>query len=149
VEGHSPLARVLLRSTVITSVATFAAIAVLATAVSRAAAVVAGLAGCLVLSVILVACLVGAAAATRPAEPEPDATAVRVGSLVRFRDVRTGRRMEYRILPDDQALEQPLALPESSPAAQALLGSQPNDEVAVVERNLVIEDVVTPAADDR
>ena len=149
VKGPDPLTRGLFTLTVVTSAATFAAMAVMATAVGRAAAVVVGVAGCVVLIAILVVCLLAAAAASQPAAPEPDPTAVRVGSVVRFRDARTGRRMEYRILPDEQALKQPLALPESSPAAQALLGAQPGDDVAVVERNLVVEDVIDPAADDR
>jgi hypothetical protein len=148
VTGDDGLARVLFRLTVVTAVATFVATGVLATVLGRAAAVIVGVAGCVVLAGILLVCLLSMSAASQPAEQELDRVVVRVGSVVRFRDMRTGRRMQYRILPDDEALEHPLALPASSPAAQALLGAHPDDEVAVVEHNLVVEDVAEVHSDD-
>jgi hypothetical protein len=137
------LARILFRLAVGTFAATVAGMAVMVELVGREAAVLIGAAGGVMLLIVLVVCLLAIAASKQPGEPDRGVV-VQIGSVVRFRDARTGRTAQYLILPDELAALNPHALPESSPAAQALLGAQPEEEVLVVERSLVVEEVSPP-----
>ena len=140
-----PLARTLFRLAVGTFVSTIGGMAVMVELAGNEAAILVGAVGGVMLFVVLVMCLLAITAREQPGELE-SGEIVQIGSMVRFRDARTGRTAQYRILPDEQAARYPHALPESSPAAQALLGAQPEEEVLVVERSLVVEEVSPPDA---
>jgi Transcription elongation factor, GreA/GreB, C-term len=108
----------------------------------RHAAVLAGVAGAALLLVALVVSVLAVAASASPGRLNGDV--VRVGSEVLIVDPRTGRRVRYTILPDEQAAVAPDALPASSPVARALLGARPDDTVEVVERTLRVDEVIPP-----
>jgi hypothetical protein len=140
-----PLARTLFRLAVGTFVSTIAGMAGVLGLAGEEPAVVVGVVGGVMLLIVLVMCLLAITAREQPGELDRGAI-VQIGSMVRFRDARSGRTAQYRILPDEEAARYPHALPESSPAAQALLGAQPEERVLVVERSLVVEEVSPPGS---
>jgi Transcription elongation factor, GreA/GreB, C-term len=113
----------------------------------RHAAVLVGVAGGALLVVTLIVSVLAAAASAAPGQLDGDV--VRVGSEVLIVDPRTGRRVRYTILPDEQAAVAPDALPVSSPVARALLGARPDDTVDVVERTLRVDEVIPPEGSEQ
>jgi hypothetical protein len=142
VASERRLARILLRVALGTFAATVTSVLAADVLAGRRTAVLLGVAGAALLLVALLVSLLTVATSASPGELDSDV--VRVGSQVLIADPRTGRRARYRILPDEQADVVTDALPVSSPVAQALLGAREDETVEVIERTLLVDEVVPP-----